>query len=44
MNIKILSQNIANNPQDFNAERLEELFNEYAQQCQKQVEMDCQNI
>ena len=32
MDLKILCQNIANNPSDFDAEKLEQLFKEYAKQ------------
>jgi len=35
MDIKILSQNIANNPKDFPAEHIEELFIKYASQFQQ---------
>ncbi len=30
MNIKVIAQNIANNPGDFSAEELEKLFEDYA--------------
>jgi hypothetical protein len=36
MNIKILCKNIENNHTDFNADRLEELFTEFAKQYHKE--------
>jgi hypothetical protein len=36
MNIKILCENIENNHTDFNADRLEDLFTEFAEQYRKE--------
>lgn len=33
MDIKILSQNIVNNPKDFTAEKIEQLFEQHAKDC-----------
>ena len=36
MNIKILCQNIENNPNEFNSDRLESLFTEFAEEYHKE--------